>query len=142
MEANTRFTHDIVDIGIVCSDFERSVAFYRDLLGLEVHADVEVPERVARGVDLAPRGFRQVRLRAGKTLIKLMEIAEPPEPRSKGFTNGVRWLTFFVKDVEGLYAALSAKGVPFTGPPIVPADAKQLACAIDPDGILIEFVEL
>ena len=142
MESRLRLTHDIVDVAIVCCHFERSLAFYRDLLGLEVHRDVEIPDHVARGVNLAPRGFRQVRLRAGKTLIKLMEIKEPPEPRPGGFTNGVRWLTFFVEDVRGLYQELSAKGVPFTGPPIAPADAKQLACAIDPDGILIEFVEV
>ncbi|MEW6355471.1 MAG: VOC family protein [Planctomycetota bacterium] len=137
-----RLTHDIVDAGIVCSDFERSLAFYRDILGLAVHVDVQIPDRVAQGVGLAPTGFRQVRLRAGKTLIKLMEIKNPPEPRPEGFTNGVRWLTFFVEDVRGLYRDLTAKGVRFTGPPIVPEKGKGLVCAIDPDGILIELVEL
>ncbi len=142
MGTRMQLTHDVVDVAIVCSDFERSLTFYRDMLGLEVVLDVEVPDDVAQGVDLAPRGFRQVRLRAGRTLIKLMEIEDPPKRRPEGFSGGVRWLTFFVKDVRGLYADLLERGVPFTGPPIVPADAKQLACAVDPDGILIELVEL
>ena len=29
-----KLTHPIIDIDIVCSDFEKSLRFYRDLLGL------------------------------------------------------------------------------------------------------------
>ena len=142
MGSKVRFTHDIVDVCIVCSDFEKSLEFYRDKLGLEVHLDVEIPDFVAKGAGLAPHAFRQVRLRAGKTLIKLMEIKPPPPRRPDEFGSGVRWLTFFVEDVRGLYDDLSAEGVPFVKPPMAPKDVKQLACAVDPDGILIELVEL
>ena len=31
--------HPTIDIGIVCSNFEESLHFYRDLLGMEVWAD-------------------------------------------------------------------------------------------------------
>ena len=33
-----KLTHPIIDIAIVCSDFEKSLHFYRDLLGLEIAA--------------------------------------------------------------------------------------------------------
>lgn len=69
-----------VDIGIVCSHFDESLHFYRDLLGLPVVVDIQIPESVAVGAKLAPRPFRQLRLKAGETLIKLMEIADPPAP--------------------------------------------------------------
>ena len=63
---------------------------------------------------LAPRPFRQVRLKAGETLIKLMEIEEPPPRRGSDFAAGVRWLTFFVDDARKTYEDLSAKGVEFS----------------------------
>ena len=56
--------HPVVDLGIVCSDFDKSLFFYRDLLGMEVALDIQIPESTATGAGLAPSGFRQVRLRA------------------------------------------------------------------------------
>jgi len=99
-----KLTHPTIDIAIVCSDFAKSLHFYRDCLGLEIAADLEIPADVARGAGLAPRAFRHVRLRAGDTLIKLMQIEDPPAAGSTEFKAGVRWLTFFVAGLEtGLF---------------------------------------
>jgi len=136
-----KLTHRIVDIAITCSNFEESLRFYHDQLGLEIVQDVQIPEDVATGAGLAPRGFRQVRLRAGETLIKLMDIESPPPPRSDEFAAGVRWLTFFVEDVHETFDELRAKGVRFLTEPIAARDAAGVVCAVDPDGILIEFVQ-
>jgi len=70
-----KLAKQVIDIAFVCSDFERSVEFYRDQLGLEVVFELQVPADTAVAADLAPRQFRQVRLQAGETLIKLMDIA-------------------------------------------------------------------
>ena len=45
----------IVDIGIVCSNFDESLHFYRDLLGFHVVLDFEIPEDTAVSAGLAPR---------------------------------------------------------------------------------------
>ncbi|MCZ6675793.1 MAG: hypothetical protein O7E52_00945 [Candidatus Poribacteria bacterium] len=74
-----KLTHSIVDIAITCSNFEASLHFYHECLGLEITLDLQIPEDVATGAGLAPRAFRQVRLKAGDTLIKLMDIESPPE---------------------------------------------------------------
>jgi glyoxylase I family protein len=132
----------LVDIGIVCSDFGESLRFYRDLLGLQPVLDIQIPQEVAVGAGLAPRAFRQVRLKAGETLVKLMEIKDPPPRRSADFAAGVRWLTFFVEDLQRTYEDLSAKGVKFLGQPVSAPDAAAVACALDPDGLLVEFVQL
>ena len=131
-----------VDIAIVCSDFDKSLYFYRDQLGLEVVLDLQIPEALAQGADLAPRGFRQLRVKAGDTLIKLMEIDSPPSERSLEFQAGVRWLTFLVEDVPGAVAKLKEKGVEFVGDPLTAPDAKYVVCAKGPDGILIELVQV
>ena len=137
-----KFLKPIVDIAIVCSDFEASLHFYRDLLGFEVVLDLDTPAETATGAALAPRQFRQVRLRAGDTLIKLMEIESPPEERSDDFQAGVRWLTFVIDDVPGTKTALAAKGVEFFSEPVSAPDAKYIVCAKAPDGLLLEFVQV
>lgn len=130
-----------VDLGIVCSNFQDSITFYRDTLGLPVVEEVRVSDEMAIKSGLAPSGFRQVRLKAGDTLIKLMQIQTPPDRGTSGFASGVRWLTLFVNDVNSVYSHLTSKGVKFLSEPLKPKGASWIVCAYDPDGILIEFVE-
>ena len=133
----------VIDLGIVCSDFEKSLHFYRDLLGLKVVHEIQVDRNLAKETGLAPRKFRQVRLKAGDTLLKLMEIESPPKERSYEFRAGVRWLTFFVADVPACVARLKAAGVEFmSAEPLSASDAAHVICAKAPDGMLIEFVQL
>ena len=131
-----------IDIGLVCSDFEASLHFYRDILGLEIAAEVLVDDEGATKFGLAPRGFRHVRMRAGGTLIKLMEIENPPAARSFDFQAGIRWLTFILDDVPTVVAELKSKGVEFMAEPVSAPDAKHVVCAKGPDGMLIELVQL
>ena len=136
-----KLMHNAIDIAIICSDFGESLEFYRDKLGLEVVLEIDIPEVTAVAAHLAPRGFRQVRLRAGGTLIKLVEISDPPDRRDAQFQAGVRWLTFIVEDVVATVAALQQKDVKFLSDPVEPADARYIICAEAPDGVLIEFVQ-
>ena len=129
-------THPVVDVGIVCSDFDKSLEFYHEKLGFEIVLDIEIPADVATHVGLAPSGFRQVRLQAGSTLIKLMQIVPAPPAGSDEFKAGVRWLTYFVADIEETVAALRAKGVEFISEP-----HGTLVAAKDPDGLLVEIVQ-
>jgi glyoxylase I family protein len=137
-----KLTHPVIDLCIVCSNFGESLRFYHELLGLEIAADVQIPEPLATGVGLAPRAFRQVRLKAGNTLIKLMEIESPPAARPGDFAAGVRWLTFFVGDIQATVRELEAKGVKFLSKPLAASDAAGVVCAKAPDGILVEIVQV
>ena len=103
-------SHPTIDIAITCSNFEASLDFYHNKLGLEIVLELEIPDDLARGVGLAPTGFRQVRLKAGNTLIKLMDIASPPPTPADEFSAGVRWLTFFVEDIQGTVKKLKTEG--------------------------------
>ncbi|NEZ56392.1 hypothetical protein DXZ20_12050 [Leptolyngbyaceae cyanobacterium CCMR0081] len=58
-----------VDIGIVVAKLERSLSFYRDLLGMLVVAEVTT--------SLIGKG-RMVQLQHGESLIKLVELHPPP----------------------------------------------------------------
>lgn len=135
-------SHPIIDIAITCSNFEASLDFYHNKLGLEIVMDLEIPSDLATDVGLAPTGFRQVRLKAGNTLIKLMDIQNPPPTPSDEFSAGVRWLTFIVEDIQNVIDSLEQKGVEFISEPISAPDAVGVACTKDPDGILIELVQI
>ena len=137
-----QLSHLTVDIAITCSNFEKSLDFYHNKLGFEIVLDLEIPDNLAQDVGLAPTGFRQVRLKAGNTLIKLMDIKSPPLPSTDQFAAGVRWLTFIVDDIQGSVENLKQNGVEFLSEPISAPDAVGVVCAKDPDGILIELVQI
>ena len=84
-----RLTHSTINIAIVYSNLKESLHFYHNCLGLEIVMELEIPAEVVRVAELAPEGFRQVRLQAGNTLIKLMDIACPPVSVSDQFKPGV-----------------------------------------------------
>ena len=86
-------------------------------MGFEIALDVFVTDEIATKAGLAPKGFRQVRLNAGKTLIKLVGIDPTPGPRTHEFAAGVRWLTFFIEDMAGTYERMKEQGVTFLGEP-------------------------
>jgi glyoxylase I family protein len=131
----------ILDVAIVCSDFDASVDFYVNKLGFPIAADLQIPERLAVGSGLAPRAFRHIRVRAGDALIKLMEIQDPPERRSEEFAAGLRWLTLRVVDLRATVDLLAARDVFFLSEPLRGL-AGSFVCAQAPDGVIIEFVEL
>ena len=140
-----------LDLCIVCSNFDDSLNFYHKLLGFEIVAETEIPAEVALKFGLAPMGFRQVRLKAGDSLLKLMEIKTPLKKGShqfSQFSTGIRWVTFFVKDVQSTYTTLSSAGVHFLSEPHAVDTVKGedpiagIVCAVDPDGLLIEFLQL
>ncbi|MCY4403303.1 MAG: VOC family protein [Candidatus Poribacteria bacterium] len=135
-------SHPTVDIAITCSNFEKSLDFYHNKLGFEIVLDLDIPEKLAQDVGLAPTGFRQVRLKAGNTLIKLMDIESPPQTPQNNFSAGVRWLTFIVDDIQKTVEDLRLYGVEFLSEPISAPDAAGVVCARDPDGILIELVQI
>ncbi len=137
-----KLSHPTVDIAISCSNFEESLDFYHNKLGFEIVLDLEIPTELATSVGLAPTGFRQVRLKAGNTLIKLMDIELPPLTPTDEFSAGVRWLTFFVADIHKTIENLKQNGVKFLSEPISAPDAAGVVCTKDPDGILIELVQI
>ena len=132
---------DNLDICIVCNDFEESLRFYRDIMGFEVYMDVNIDAETATQLDLAPKEFRQVRMKAGETSIKLMQIDPPPPPRSDAFAAGVRWITYYVSDLQGTYKKMKEQGVRFLSEPVEAKGWGDVVCAVDPDGILVEMYE-
>jgi catechol 2,3-dioxygenase-like lactoylglutathione lyase family enzyme len=135
-------------IGITVSNLERSLAFYRDLLGFKQ----DVAPMDASGDELSQAlGVKNARLKLavlsrGDLLVELIEYAAPassgkaPRPSDVGCMH----MALEVEDIQKTYKELSAKGVKFNTPP--QRNAEQLSWAWwcylkDPDGISVELVQ-
>lgn len=102
--------------GISVSDMERSLAFYRDLLELEVifDSDVDANPRLDLVVGMQGAQGRVVWLRIGDTMIELWQWDQPagrllpPDyvPADKGVTH----FAFEVDDVDELHARVIGAG--------------------------------
>lgn len=136
-----KMTRPIIDIAITCSNFDESFRFYHEILGFEIAAEVATSDELAKEIGLAPRGFHQVRLKAGNTLIKLMDIESPPPPANHGFHTGLGWFTILIEDIAETVKELKSKGVQFVSDPVDAPEA-EVVCVKAPDGILIELVQL
>jgi lactoylglutathione lyase len=102
----------VVMLGV--HDVARSLAFYRDKLGLEVHR--EIP------------GFAFVN--GGAVTLCLSE----PAAKIRGQVAGAGEIVFSVEDVTAAYQALRAKGVQFTHEPRSVSPTTRIANFDDPDG--------
>jgi catechol 2,3-dioxygenase-like lactoylglutathione lyase family enzyme len=102
--------------GISVSDMERSLAFYRDLLGLEVILDSDVPSNEPLGKVVGMDGAmgRVVWLRVGGDMIELWQWDQPAgRPLPDNYIPADRGVTHFgfeTDDVDELCQRVVAAG--------------------------------
>lgn len=133
--------------GIVVSDMEESMYFYRDLLGLEVvNKAVESGSYIDKILGLKGIKVTTVKLVADDgSLVELLYFHSHRKEldRKKAICEtGISHIAFTVEDLEEEYKKLSKEGVRFNASPQISPDgyAKVTFCE-DPDGNLIELVE-
>jgi glyoxylase I family protein len=118
--------HDIHHVSLVVADTARALAFYRDVLGLEIE-----PGRP----DLA---FPGAWLRVGSRQIHLLELPNPDPCEGRPAHGGRdRHTAFTVADVGALADRLRSHGVAYTQSR---SGRAALFCR-DPDGNALEFME-
>jgi lactoylglutathione lyase len=139
--------------GIAVSDMERSLAFYRDALGLPVHFDVvlDAVEYVRDVLGTAMRDARVVYLRVPGSEGVFVELIEyrgtdgrPIKPRA--WDPGTGHLCFHVADAAALHARVLAMGFRSRSAgvatiPVGPNRGGRAAYLLDPDGYHIELFQ-
>jgi catechol 2,3-dioxygenase-like lactoylglutathione lyase family enzyme len=134
--------------GIVVSDMERSLKFYRDLMGLKPVIDfTEEGKFIDTISNLEGVRLRMVKLVAEDGgMIELLHYAlHPRQPRGENrlCRIGPTHVAFTVNDVDKVYAEWSAKGVECNSEPTVSPDGKaKLFFCRDPDGTFLEIVQM
>ena len=136
-------------IGIVVSDLEKSLRFYRDLLGLKVVRVMrESGEYIDNMLALENVQVTTVKMSAdsGSALIELLEFKSHPHEtpaKRKVYSIGPSHVAFTVDNLDAVYRRLVEAGVSCNAAPQLSPDgyAKVTFCQ-DPDGTLVELVEV
>jgi len=121
-----------LDLGVIVSDIKASLNFYQNILGLEF-------------VGITPVSFGTMhRLRFGTSDFKLIEPKTVPARGKIGLENqlGFRYVTFVIENLSQLCSELKNKGIEFALPETEVRPGVCVAMVKDPDGNIVEFVEL
>ena len=133
------------------SDMDRSIHFWRDLLGFMLIADV-----VREKLDSYDKvmGMKNVKVRvamfkdpAESATIALLQYHRPPPVRREMGNQfvGSSVLAVQTDDIDADYRRLQSAGVRFNSPPVDVVREGKLAArityAFDPDGIVVELYQ-
>ena len=131
---------------ISVKDMERSLNFYRDLLGMEVEWEMDhrSGKALSKVVGLADADMRIVMLKGYGHRIELFQYYKPKgTPISPGFMcdPGRMHIAFQVTNIRDHYRKLKEAGVEFNCPPLEIRPGVWATYFRDPDGVILEFIE-
>ncbi|WAH36613.1 SMU1112c/YaeR family gloxylase I-like metalloprotein [Alicyclobacillus dauci] len=119
-------------VAIICSDYERSKAFYTNVLGLQIIEETYRAERQSYKLDL--------RLTNGDQ-IELFSFPDRPARPSYPEALGLRHLAFQVDDIEQAVAELEEKGIVVETIRVDAVTGKRFTFFEDPDKLPLELYE-
>lgn len=125
---------DSIDLGIVIRDSASALKFYRDTLGLDHVADMDMPG-----------GAVMHRLLCGSTLVKLVRHAVIPDdanpPGGLAKATGIRYFTLTVSNLADVLAECDAAGFKVVWKKREIRPGVSVGMVEDPDGNWVEFLE-
>ncbi len=133
-------------IGIVVNDLEKTLYFYRDILGLKIRREmVEAGKYIDNLSNLKGVKVKTIKMSAddGNLIELLYYESHPRKPINRDICDrGYSHISFTVKSLDYEYKRLREKEVKFNCAPQISPDgrAKVVFCR-DPEGNLIELVE-
>lgn len=149
-----QFSKSGIDVGMVCKDVEKSVAFYKNAIGLTERKGFEAKGEFTKSIGLTEGyGIKVSVLSAGDdpkgAILKLMQIPEgkPADGKNEFLHSqlGFRYLTLGVPDITAAAERIKAAGVTTVAntPKQIPGDLGSGVYIIvvrDPDGNFVELV--
>lgn len=147
-QAQGTYSQSRIDIGLVVSDLEKSVAFYQEVLGLQRAYSFDVATDFAREAGLTagpPLHAVALKLTADRDapVLKLVQTGTPKVSRPKYITDqsGVRYLTVNLTALGPVLERLKQHNIPVLGNgPVRMNDRQSLALVQDPDGVFLELI--
>jgi len=136
-------------VSLATSDMERFVAFYRDLLGVQLDRISPIPggfEPFENIVGLRNTAGQVAQFQLGNLQMEVFCYHSPqpaPGQRRPACDVGIRHIAFDVVDIQTEYERLKAAGVEFISPPQHIAPGGVTSCYFyDPDGNILELQEI
>lgn len=143
----------IFHVNVNVTNFERSLAFYK-LLGFKVALDLKegANDQLSAGLRIpSGRGRAALLILGDDPRATRIDLIEWKQPRTEGtpypnlYHAGICRIALRTKDLPRVYAELKAKGVQFWSEPQVfdnPGGRTSFVCCTDPDGTVIELIEV
>ena len=140
----------VAHTGIIVSNMEKAISFYRDLLGLKLLSRKEVKwddELSTTMVGVKGALLKITMLQTDDDEVELIQYVVPKGKQHGGkfYDYGGMHLAFEVKDINGLYKKMKEKGIKFHAPPnkVTEGRFKGMTWCYcqDPDGCELELIE-
>ena len=129
---NSPRLNGIHHVAVICSDYQRSKAFYTEVLGLGVIAENYRQARQSWKLDLAlPDGSQ----------IELFSFPGAPPRPSRPEAQGLRHLALAVADLQVWVDHLQARGVAVEAVRVDEYTGRRFTFFADPDGLPLELYE-
>ena len=135
-------------VALSTPDLERCLSFYCGVLGGKQVSDVNSWERGNKIADRMTRLDHSVARYAfvdvGNIFLEIFEFSSPtPADQShRACDYGLVHLCFVVDEIQEEYARLKAAGMEFNGSPVKFGDGSIFTYGRDPDGNIIELLEI
>lgn len=155
LSAETNFSSETIDMGVVVSDIELSIKFYKQVVGFSEKPGFEVKGDFPQKVGLTDGTELSIHVltlgdSANATKLKLMQVsAQKParniEQRYIHTLTGFSYITIFVNDVDQVLSNAKKHGYEphASSPQTLPKGLPQNVCLLmlkDPDGNFVEIV--
>jgi catechol 2,3-dioxygenase-like lactoylglutathione lyase family enzyme len=118
-------------IAINVSDMEKSLAFYKNLLGMTEQFRSESPDNLEIGIDFPSNPV------GPHLLLNLVKNRTTPYNHGDAFNR----FALFVKDIEGIQKRMAAAGVNMKHMKDLKAHKVKVLFVADPDGYTVELLE-
>ncbi len=144
-----RFDSDVIQVGVVVSDLEKSTSFYKDIIGMKETGGFSITPEFGKSSGLSngePFDVKVLRLSDTEhvTQWKLMSFGVNPEHRPSGFIQddlGMQYITINVKSLAPIIKTIRENGIRFLGEtPVELKNGNYFVLIQDPDGIFIELI--
>lgn len=123
-----------IDLGIITTNAEAALKFYRDTLGF-----------TEAGVWEMPNGATMYRLMCGESMIKLVEPKTAPPavapPGGMQGATGYRYWTISISNITEMLSAIEDAGYKIAMPETEIRPGVKIAMVEDPDGNWVEFLD-
>lgn len=135
-------------VGIPVSDMKRSLAFYKDVFGVEPEFVAEGSgEELSKALGVPHAVLSFAFLHIGSAILELLEY-KTPQGRPYDRLNsdvGATHVAFQVSDIDRAYDDLIHQGIAFNAPPFRIDEGPLAGCAFayftDPDGVQLELFQ-
>ena len=130
--------------GLTVSNMERSLAFYRDLLGMKVLMDLDISDdRMARVLGISGTKVRIVHLQLGQTILELFQYFHPAGKSEaanlRPYDQGISHIGFEVTDIHRHLEQVRQRGCKLLGELVEFRPGVWIAYFRGPDGEIVEF---